>query len=161
MRPDSFPTVRLAQLARLLKKGAFWFGRCKEAVSAEDLKESMEVSADSYWDDHYIPDRMSVRRVKRLGEGLKDSLLINVFIPLLYAYGTIRNEPDLRKKAVGWLRGLPAEKNAVIGKWKKLGVDCRHAGDSQALLELKKHYCEQKNCLQCAIGKAILYRQPV
>ena len=158
MRPGNFPTIRLAQLARLLKGGSFWFSRCKEARSSGDLREQMEVTAGSYWDDHYIPDRPSARRVKRLGEGLKDSLLINVFIPLLYAYGTLRNEPELREKALGWLRALPAEKNAVIEKWKNLDVRCRHAGDSQALLELKKHYCDQKNCLQCAIGKDILYR---
>lgn len=125
-----------------------------------DLKELMEVTAAGYWDDHYIPDRPSARRVKRLGEGLKDSLLINVFVPLLYAYGTLRNEPEVRKKAMSWLIALPAERNAVIERWKGLGVECRHAGDSQALLELKKHYCDQKNCLQCAVGKDILGHPP-
>jgi len=157
MRPGNFPTIRLAQLARLLKGGSFWFSRCREARSIGDLREQMEVTAGSYWDDHYIPDRPSPRRVKRLGEGLKDSLLINVFVPLLYAYGTLRNEPELRERAMNWLKALPGEKNIVIGKWKSLGVSCRHAGDSQALLELKKHYCDQKNCLQCAIGKDVLY----
>jgi len=143
-----------------LKGGSFWFSRCREARSIGDLREQMEVTAGSYWDDHYIPDRPSARRVKRLGEGLKDSLLINVFVPLLYAYGTLRNEPGLREKARDWLKALPAEKNAVIERWKSLGARCRHAGDSQALLELKKHYCDQKNCLQCAIGKDILGRRP-
>ena len=165
MRPGNFPTIRLAQLAGLLRGGAFWFSRCKETRSFEELKGLMEVTAASYWDDHYIPDRPSARRVKRLSGGIKDSLLINVFIPLLYAYGMQRNEPELRERAMDWLRALPAEKNAVIERWKSLGVRCRHAGDSQALLELKKHYCDQKNCLQCAIGKDILGcrpdRQPV
>jgi len=158
MRPGNFPTIRLAQLAKLLKGGSFWFSRCKEARSFGDLKVQMEVAAGSYWDDHYIPDRTSSRRVKRLGEGLKDSLLINVFVPLLYAYGALRNEPELLEKAMDWLKALPAEKNIVIGRWKSLYVMCRHAGDSQALLELKKHYCDQKNCLQCAVGKNILCR---
>jgi len=158
MRPGNFPTIRLAQLARLLKECPFWWSRCKEAGSFEYLKGRMEVAAGSYWDDHYIPDRPSARRVKRLGEALKDILLINVFIPLLYAYGALRNEPEMQEKARVWLKALPAEKNAVIERWKSLGVGCWHAGDSQALLELKKHYCDQKNCLQCAIGKDILGR---
>jgi hypothetical protein len=158
MRPGNFPTIRLAQLAKLLKGGPFWFSRCKDAGSFEELKGLMEGTAGSYWDDHYIPDRLSARRVKRLGEGVKDSLLINVFVPLLYAYGTLRNEPEQRAKAIDWLKALPAEKNAVIERWNSLGVISRHAGDSQALLELKKHYCDQKSCLQCAIGKEILGR---
>ncbi|HVU54908.1 MAG TPA: DUF2851 family protein [Puia sp.] len=159
MRPGNFPTIRLAQLARLLKGTSFWFSQCREAGAPGELKELMEVTAGSYWDDHYIPDKPSARRVKRLGEGLKDSLLINVFIPLLYAYGILRNEPEQREKAKVWLRALPAEKNALIQGWTRLGVKCYHAGDSQALLELKKHYCDQKSCLQCAIGKEILGRQ--
>jgi hypothetical protein len=160
MRPGNFPTIRLAQLAGMLGTAGFWFSRCKEASSIGELKKLMEVKAGSYWEDHYIPDRPSVRRVRRLGEGLKDSLLINVFVPLLYTYGVLRNEPELRDKALGWLMALPGERNSVTEGWAKLGVGCRHAGDSQALLELKKHYCDQKNCLQCAIGKLILGRQP-
>jgi hypothetical protein len=81
-------------------------------------------------------------------------------VPLLYTYGVLRNEPELRDKALAWLMALPGERNSVTQGWAKLGVGCRHAADSQALLELKKHYCDQKNCLQCAIGKLILGRQP-
>jgi hypothetical protein len=69
MRPGNFPTIRLAQLAKLLKGGPFWFSRCKDAGSFEELKGLMEGTAGSYWDDHYIPDRLSARRVKRLGGG--------------------------------------------------------------------------------------------
>jgi hypothetical protein len=160
MRPGNFPTIRLAQLSRLVKARSFWFSHCREADSFEEIKSRMEIDASDYWDNHYTPDKPSPRRVKKLGEELKNSLLINVFVPLLYAYGTLRNEPVQREKARNWLRALPAERNAIINNWQDIGVRCRHAGDSQALLELKRHYCDQKNCLQCAIGINILGRQP-
>jgi hypothetical protein len=160
MRPGNFPTIRLAQLARLLEGTSSWFSRAKEATEPSALRSLMEVAASGYWDDHYIPDRPSVHRVKRLGEELQDSLLINVFAPLLYAFGTGRDEPALRAKALRWLRSLDPEKNSIIRKWTGLGVGCRHAGDSQALLELKEHYCTPKHCLQCAIGKALLGPYP-
>jgi hypothetical protein len=160
MRPGNFPTIRLAQLSAFLQPGSFWFNQSKEAPSWELLKLRMAITAGSYWDEHYIPDRPSARRVKQLGDGLKDSLLINVFVPLLYAYGTLRNEPAMRAKALAWLNALPPEKNTIVRMWKDLGIECRHAGDSQALLELKWHYCDQKNCLQCAIGKDILLPTP-
>ncbi len=156
MRPGNFPTIRLVQLAKLLEGHSAWFVQAKEAVTPDALRSCMDVSAGGYWNDHYIPDQPSVRRVKRLGEALKDSLLINVFIPMLYAYGYSRNEPEYCSKALRWLVGLDAEKNAVTGGWVRMGIGCRHAGDSQALLELKGRYCDVKSCLQCAIGKNLL-----
>ena len=158
MRPGNFPSVRLAQLAGLMEGCSSWFSRIREAEGPDMLKEWMEVAASGYWDDHYIPDRPSVRRVKRLGEALKDSLIINVFAPLVYTYGCHRDDPGCREKAIGWLKALKAEKNVILAGWARLGVRCGHAGDSQALLELKKRYCEPKNCLQCAVGKTLLGR---
>jgi len=156
MRPGNFPTVRLAQLAGLLASCSSWFGRARDAPGPGDLKALMNVAAGSYWDDHYIPDRPSVRRVKYLGDAMKDSLVINVFIPLLYSYGYHRDSPGYRDKAIRWLRALDGEKNAITDEWARLGVSCGHAADSQALLELKKQYCEAKHCLQCAVGKTLL-----
>jgi hypothetical protein len=51
---------------------------------------------------------------------------------------------------------MRAEKNSLLAGWVRLGVSNRHAADSQALLQLKKHYCDPKKCLECAIGKLLL-----
>ncbi|MBN9384870.1 MAG: DUF2851 family protein [Chitinophagaceae bacterium] len=156
MRPDNFPTIRLAQLGALLAVCPFWFSRAKEAEDPSALKALMVVTTDPYWDKHYLPDRPSPERVKRLGEGIKDSLLINTFIPLLFAYGRRYDLPTYCKKAVRWLKSLNAEKNAVIDQWAGMDVRCMDAGDSQALLELRRQYCDPRHCLQCAIGKTLL-----
>lgn len=156
MRPGNFPTIRLVQLANLWASCSSWFSRAREAGDPGEVKALMAVAAGPYWEDHYIPDRPSPRSPKRLGDAMKDSLLINVFIPLLYSYGSYRDSPAYREKAIRWLKALDREKNAIINEWAHLGVSCRHAGDSQALLELKKQYCEARNCLQCAIGKTLL-----
>jgi hypothetical protein len=37
-----------------------------------------------------------------------------------------------------------------------LGVKSENAADSQALLQLKKYYCDKKRCLECSIGFAVL-----
>jgi hypothetical protein len=37
-----------------------------------------------------------------------------------------------------------------------LGLPAESSADSQALLELKKHYCEAHRCLECAIGNFLL-----
>jgi hypothetical protein len=156
MRPGNFPTIRLAQLAGLLTVCPFWFSRAKEAQTPNELKALMNAATAPYWDKHYLPDRPSPRKTKQPGDHIKNSLLINTFIPLLYAYGCRRDLPGYREKAIHWLKSLDAEKNAVIDRWAGLGIHCSHAGDSQALLELQRQYCEPKHCLQCAIGRKLL-----
>jgi hypothetical protein len=156
MRPPGFPTIRLAQLARLMGACSSWFSRLTEAREPGDLRALMEVTAGPYWEEHYIPDKPAARRVKRLGKPLQDSLFINAFIPLLYAYGNAKAEPSHQDKALRWLRGLAPEKNAVTAGWARVGVSNRHAGESQALLELRRQYCAPRHCLQCAVGKALL-----
>jgi len=37
-----------------------------------------------------------------------------------------------------------------------LGLENRHAWDSQALIELKKAYCDARRCLECAAGNSLL-----
>ena len=91
-----------------------------------------------------------------MGETSIDLLLINVVVPILFAYAQKRENPDLAERAIDLLTELPAEKNSIISQWRSLNVECRNAYDSQALLELKKRYCNEKNCLRCAIAHQVL-----
>lgn len=130
MRPAGFPTIRLVQLAGLVIDGNGWFARIREAGHPGEIWSGRE----------------------RLNKTTQHKIVINAFVPLLYAYGWLRREPAYREKAMRWLRETPAEANAILESWRRLGVVARHAGDSQGLLELKKEYCGQRRCLECAIG---------
>jgi hypothetical protein len=37
-----------------------------------------------------------------------------------------------------------------------MGIPRQNALDSQALLQLKQYYCDEKRCLECAIGAKLL-----
>ena len=156
MRPASMPTVRLAQLAGLLTRSQSWFSRVLEAQHPGELRPLLEVRTSTYWDDHYILAVASVQKLKKPGIAMVDSLLINSFVPLLYAYGRYYRDPSAREKAFRWLEGTGAEKNAQVAGWGRLGVKSKNAADTQALLELKRHYCDPKRCLDCAIGNELL-----
>jgi uncharacterized protein DUF2851 len=158
MRPDNFPTIRLAQLAGLLSRVSSWFARIKEADSPMALKEIMDCTASGYWDHHYLPEERSAFRIKKLGEQMRSSLIINTCSPLLFAYGLLRGEKSFLDKAFRWLEQTRAEKNSQIAGWARLGVDSAHAADSQALLELRGQYCKARKCLTCAIGNILLGR---
>ena len=102
------------------------------------------------------PGGSSPLRPKRMGETIKKSLLINAFIPMLFASGWLREIPHLREKALRWLEEIGPESNSIITGWQRLGVAAETASATQALLELKKNYCRQRKCLDCMIGQTLL-----
>lgn len=158
MRPGHFPGIRLAQLADLLSGAPGWFARIRDAHSPGQLETMLDSAATGYWEDHYVLTRHSSARPKRLGAAMKKGLLINAFIPMLFAYGWLRDEPAFRDKALHWLEQTGPETNTILTGWRRLGVTAPTAAASQALLELKKNYCDPKRCLDCAVGRSLLGR---
>ena len=48
------------------------------------------------------------------------------------------------------------KKNNITDAFVGLGVENKNAFDSQALIQLKNEYCNQKRCLQCSVGNRLL-----
>ena len=71
-------------------------------------------------------------------------------------YGRQKAETAFQDKALALLESLKPEKNSIIDGWKNLGVKPESAAQTQALLQLKNEYCNQKRCLECSVGAAIL-----
>lgn len=63
---------------------------------------------------------------------------------------------DVSEELIELLRNLPAEQNSVLKGFEKLGLHPKNAFESQAFLEMKKHFCDEKKCLNCAVGLEIL-----
>lgn len=158
MRPASFPTVRLAQLAMLINQSSHLFSKIKETASVGLIKELLNVTANDYWHYHYQMDEPGEYHPKQLGKQMTENIIINTVIPVLFAYGLFNAVEGIKEKALNWLSELLAEKNTITNKWKSLQVTNRNALDSQALIELKNMYCNPKRCLECAVGNAILKR---
>lgn len=160
MRPAAFPTIRLAQLAALLHKHANLFSKIIEADSVKALQSLFAVQASDYWLTHYRFDEMRAYSNKRLGADMIVNLCINTALPVLFCYGEAIQDSAIMERAYTFLMQLPAETNKAIRQWQQMGIQVAHAADSQALLELRKQYCDQKKCLDCALGHAILYKTP-
>ena len=86
------------------------------------------------------------------------NIVINALVPVLYAYGVYYQMQSYKDRALHWLNDMNAEKNNITLGWKKLGINSGEAGTSQSLIELKTQYCNNKKCLECAIGNALLKR---
>lgn len=156
MRPANFPTLRLAQLAVLLLTIQHLFSKVVESDHIDDMGECIRVTAGDYWKNHYCFDTLSANREKRVGTVLLNNVLVNAIIPVLFAYGSERQEEKYIQKALRWLEALPPEQNSVVSAFSELRLSAENAFDSQALLELKTNYCDQKGCLRCALGYEIL-----
>jgi hypothetical protein len=156
MRPENFPTIRLSQLAGLCAESSNLFAGALECQSLSELRKKFILRVNDYWFYHYVFDKTSPFKEKTLGRATGENILINSVIPLLYTYGYTYPDPSVRQKAISWLQEIRAERNVLLSGWKRIGMNIDSAAESQALLELKTEFCEQKKCLDCDIGKWLL-----
>ena len=156
MRPGNFPTIRLAQLAMMVNQSAHLFSKIKEASTVDVIKKWFDVTANDYWHYHYLFDENSSFKKKSLGATMIDNLIINTITPILFAYGHHMHEQKYKDKALTWLECISAENNSITRGFEKLEIENKNARDSQALIQLKNEYCDNRRCLDCFIGNAIL-----
>ena len=154
-RPDNFPTIRLAQLAALYHKEHNLFSKVMSVTSIDQIYDLFKLEISSYWESHYNFDKKSVQKKKKMTTSFIDLILINTIIPVRFAYEQSLNK-EISQEIIDLAIAIPPEKNIIIDKFKEIGIVSKNAFQTQALLQLKKEYCEHKKCLQCAVGVYLL-----
>lgn len=138
-RPHNFPHVRILQLAKMYHE---------RRTNLSALLECKDVS--------------DIGRLYDMKGSKLNLLIINTAIPVLFAYGRHHSKEYLCERAFDIQESLKAEDNHITRMWKECGLEIKSAGDSQALIQLKKEYCDRKECLRCRFGHEFLsgeYRQ--
>ena len=79
---------------------------------------------------------------------------------MLFAFGRYKNNEALVDRAIDFLDELKAEDNNIVRLWRECGMNVKSAGDSQALIQLKKEYCDKHECLRCRIGYQYIKSDP-
>ncbi len=131
-RPQNFPDVRIRLLARLFHEGGCAMSQLLEPGSVQDIDKrliSLGISKNS-----------------------RSLIIINTVATLLYAYDIRHGTYEHRTRAMELLEHLPGERNHILMQWKACGLDVGTAYDSQALIQLKKEYCDHVRCLDCRFG---------
>lgn len=155
MRPNNFPTIRIAQLTTLLYTHQNLFSKIIKIQKKEDFYKFFAVEVDSFWKEHYTFTTTSKKSNKKVTKAFVDLLLINTIIPLKFVY--LQNRSDAFEDVVlGLIRQVVPEKNSVIEGFSNYGIQPKSGMESQALLMLKNNYCTKKRCLHCAIGNHLL-----
>lgn len=156
LRPASFPTVRLAQLAMLFHKNSHLFSRVLEAKSIKEIHQLFKCTVSHYWLTHYQLNKVSTTRTNSFGTELINSIIINAICPMLFAYSKRKSAINFQDLAIHFLESCKSENNSVIRQYSKIGISAQTAAKSQALLQLRRKYREAKNCLNCNIGNQLL-----
>ena len=131
-RPGNFPSMRVLQIAELYHSGKAQMSKLLEAKSVEELQLCLAV--------------------KGMTAASRRLLIINTVVPLLFAYGRHISDEDICQRACRLLEELPAENNYILRQWLACGLKVSTAADSQALIQLKRQYCDRIDCLRCRFG---------
>ena len=152
LRPQNFPHIRLSQLANLYYERRANLSQLIECPDMAGLADLLRTQVTPYWETHYTFGSESVRNTKHVSPSSINLLIINTCIPMLFAYGRHTSREALCDRAFDFLEQLKAEQNHIIRMWQECGLPVKSAGDSQALIQLKREYCDKRDCLRCRIG---------
>ena len=156
IRPQNFPYRRIAMLAQFIEGGFRMMNRILEAEGEKEMRALFEMELSGYWTKHYTFGKPNERATATLSRSSIDIILINTVAPLLYAYGELTGNYEMTDKAIKLLEDLRAESNSIVSHFVSYGIDCPDALTSQALVQLKREYCDARKCIYCKIGHHLL-----
>jgi hypothetical protein len=159
LRPQNFPHIRISQLASLYYQQKAGLSQLLECETIDQLKTLFSSHVTPYWETHYTFGSTSSKNEKHLSYGSLNLLMINTAVPMLFAVGRHQGKEVLCDRAFDFLEQLKAENNHITRMWLQVGLSVESAGDSQALIQLKKEYCDKRDCLRCRFGYEYLRRE--
>jgi len=156
LRPANFPQIKIAQLVSVLQGFQALFSEVIIESDKSKLFKYFKVNVSEYWKTHYVFGKPVDKTSSGFGKTLFESIVINTLAPFIFKY--FKDMPDSNNGINHYsiLSGIKPENNRHIRIWKKLGFEPHDAFSSQALLHLKKYYCDKRNCLTCQIGHNIM-----
>lgn len=152
IRPANFPHRRIALLANMIVSRNSLMSAIASIESLDEARQLFDAELTGYWAHHYTLGGAASETKIYTSKGSVNLLIINVVVPLLYAYSLSRGDYDRAESAIELLHELPAEHNRLVDIFPAAGIPLRDAFTSQALLQLRRAYCQQRKCIYCRIG---------
>lgn len=157
-RPQSFPTLRIAQLAHWSFNIHRWVAEVK--LGDDLIARLRDVELPLYWKTHYRIGLQSSEHSTSPGTNFLQVLVLNSWLPLRYYYASLIDDRDGVEAVLNAFGKVQAENNKVVREFSKFGWIPKNGGESQALISLYKSRCSLKKCLSCAIGNTIIHHSP-
>lgn len=156
LRPANFPTIRLAQFARLINSKPGLFIAPYNFSNYEEIVLALKISLDGYWKNHYNMDGKATLKDLTLGLTSIENLIINTFAPFYFFYSKRTGKEEIGDLAIELLNKCDFEQNAKTKLFQDKKAVLKTAADSQATINLFDNYCAKKACLKCGVAAALL-----
>ncbi|SIS48881.1 DUF2851 family protein [Belliella pelovolcani] len=158
VRPANFPTIRLVQLAEVIRKNPNLLGSLlHDSADFKALKRLFSIQVPEYWRHHHQVDKTAVKPMSSaLSSMTFNLLLINFVVPIWFAYGKYLQDSTLQERCFDLLQAMNAEENYIIRKFRNSDWIPQNAFDAQGMLGMYHNYCHQKRCLDCKVGQNLL-----
>ena len=153
MRPHNFPHRRIALMASIINRNPNIFRTLLNITTEEHLRELMQAPLSDYWQKHYTfnPDSTEIKTAA-VGATTRHLVMINAIVPLRYAYFNHLGNTESADNAIQALHAIPSEENRIVDIFKNAGLKSNTAFTSQALIQLRRNYCEPRKCIYCRLG---------
>ncbi len=170
LRPQNFPTIRIAGGARLVHKiiKEKLIDNAIEKIEkisninklTNALRSLFIIKGENFWKSHYVFDQPAKVQIKYfIGASRADEILVNIVLPILSIYFEIFNRKDLSNRVIKvYLNFYQKSENNLVNEvaatlslkdaWKRSVL-------YQGMIELFRSYCSREKCLECDIGKKI------
>ena len=170
LRPQNFPTIRIAAGARLLEKIILHdqfiriinifneFSEQNKLVTK--LRNEFIVQGDGYWSAHYNFNKETKSRLNYfVGLGRADEIIVNIILPIFSIYFEVHHKKELSQKVLDlYLNFYQKESNHLVEKVNEtLGFKNEKFRSVyyQGMIDLFRNYCIKNKCLECEIGKKV------
>lgn len=170
LRPQNFPTVRLAAGARLLDRllNKNLFSRIISSVSGiqnnykliSKLRDLLIVQGEGYWAKHYNFNKEVRSDIKYfIGLGRADETIVNIIFPILTVYFDIFEKRKLAERVLElFIHFTQKESNHLVDEVSEvLNITDKKLRSVyyQGMIELFRNFCIKQQCLECEIGKKV------
>ena len=170
LRPQNFPTVRIAGGARFLKELIHnnLIGTLAKkileihnlSVLINSLRSIFVVKSDGFWRNHYVLDQSANGEIKYfIGASRADEIVVNVILPFFAVYFEVFGNQNVSKKILK-IYGTYQQKseNQIItdvAEALDLNEQMKQTIYAQGMIELFRNFCSKNKCLECEIGKTV------
>jgi hypothetical protein len=122
------------------------------------LENSLTVTGDGYWRDHFDFDVRSKTKISALlGNSKAGEIAVNVILPFAFSWGEVANEAKLTENAIELYRNHPKLAENCITRQMTKQLCLKEPADftachQQGLIHVFRNYCREGRCSQCPLA---------
>jgi len=170
LRPQNFPTIRIAAGARVVEKilnkdllqkiASLIKQPIEQNKFINKLRNEIIVKGDGYWSSHYNFNKSTKSKLNYfIGLGRADEIIVNIILPVYSVYFELLNQKETAQKVLEvYINYYQKEGNNLVDNISEsLGLKNEKSKSIyyQGMIELFRNYCIKDKCLECEIGKRV------